>query len=149
MPASYACSVIFFGNRCLYFCCGLLFLSLLGLLSINQAAEQKKKQQQTNKQTKQNQKQKKKHTKNWCSSGVFFFFFKVFTACAFYAQGANPTNKTTSVNTASFNSFFVFEKIITLTTCFRFVSRKGQQALKTRTVLFRWEKKFPRVLFSS
>ena len=78
----------------------------------------------------------------------FFFFFKVFSECPFYAQGANPTNKTTSVNTASFNSFFVFEKIITLTTCFRFVSRKGQQALKTRAVLFRWEKKFPRVLFS-
>ena len=50
--------------------CGLLLLSLLGLLSINQAAEQKKKTT-TNKQTKQNQNQKKKHTKNWCSSGFF------------------------------------------------------------------------------
>ena len=38
--------------------CGLLFLSLLGLLSINQAAEQKKKTTTTtNKQTKQNQQQ--------------------------------------------------------------------------------------------
>ena len=54
--------------------CGLLFLSLLGLLSINQAAEQKKKQQQqTNKQNKtNNNNNKKKHTKNWCSSGLFF-----------------------------------------------------------------------------
>ena len=41
--------------------CGLLLLSLLGLLSINQAAEQKK-----------NNNNKKKHTKNWCSSGLFF-----------------------------------------------------------------------------
>ena len=110
----------------------------------------KKKKTTSNKQTKQNQKQKKKHTKNWCSSGFFSSSLRFsLHSCAFYAQGANPTNKTTSVNTASFNSFFVFEKIITLTTCFRFVSRKGQQALKTRTVLFRWEKKFPRVLFSS
>ena len=53
--------------------CGLLFLSLLGLLSINQAAEQKKQQQQTNKQNKtNNNNNKKKHTKNWCSSGLFF-----------------------------------------------------------------------------
>ena len=38
--------------------CGLVFLSLLGLLSINQAAEQKKKTTTTtNKQTKQNQQQ--------------------------------------------------------------------------------------------
>ena len=145
MPASYACSVIFFGNRCLYFCCGLLFLSLLGLLSINQAAEQKKKN--NNKQTNKPKTKKETH-QELVFQRVFFFFFKVFTECAFYARGANPTNKTTSVNTASFNSFF-FEKTITLTTCFRFVSRKGQQALKTRTVLFRWEKKFPRVLFSS
>ena len=65
----YACSIIFFGNRCLW----LLFLSLLGLLSINQAAEQKKQQQQTNKQNKtNNNNNKKKHTKNWCSSGLFF-----------------------------------------------------------------------------
>ena len=37
--------------------CGLLLLSLLGLLSINQAAEQKKTTTTTNKQTKQNQQQ--------------------------------------------------------------------------------------------
>ena len=56
----------------------------------------------------------------------------------FYAQRANPTNKTTSVNTASFNSLKKKKKkTITLTTSFRFVRRKGQQALKTRTVLFR------------
>ena len=68
----------------------------------------KKQQQKTNK-TKPTT--TKKHTKNWCSSGLFFFFFffKVFIECAFYAQRASPTNKTTSVNTASFNSFF-FEK---------------------------------------
>ena len=40
-------------------------------------------------------------------SFFFFFFFKVFTECAFYAQRANPTNKAPSVNTASFNSFFL------------------------------------------
>ena len=103
MPASYACSVIFFGNRCLYFCCGLLFLSLLGLLSINQAAEQKKKN--NNKQTNKPKTKKETH-QELVFQRVFFFFFKVFTECAFYARGANPTNKTTSVNTASFNSFF-------------------------------------------
>ena len=109
-----------------------------------------KKKKNNIKQTNKTKPKTKKEThQELVFQWVFFFFFKVFTACAFYAQGANPTNKTTSVNTASFNSFFVFEKIITLTTCFRFVSRKGQQALKTRTVLFRWEKKFPRVLFSS
>ena len=85
--------------------CGLLFLSLLGLLSINQAAEQKKKN--NNKQTNKTKPKSKKEThQELVFQWVFFFFFKVFTACAFYAQGANPTNKTTSVNTASFNSFF-------------------------------------------
>ena len=141
MPASYACAVIFFWNRCLW-----IAVFVLVRPSQNKSGRwaKKKQQQQTNKQNKTKNKKK-----NWCSSGFFsFFFFKVFTECAFYAQRANPTNKTTSVNTASFNSFF-FEKTITLTTCFRFFSRKGQQALKTRTVLFCWEQKFPRVLFSS
>ena len=50
--------------------CGLLFLSLFGLLSINQAAEQKKKKHKQTNKTKPTK--KKKHTKNWCSSGFFF-----------------------------------------------------------------------------
>ena len=132
----------------------LLWIAVFVLVRLSQHKSgrwAKKKNNNNNKQTNKTKPKtkKKKHTKNWCSSGFFFFFFKVFTECAFYAQGANPTNKTTSVNTASFNSFFFFKKTITLTTCFRFVSRKGQQALKTRTVLFCWEKKFPRVRFSS
>ena len=81
--------------------CGLLLLSLLGLLSINQAAEQKKKTTTTTTTTKRNT------PRIGVPVGFFFFFFsffKVFTECPFYAQRANPTDKTTSVNTASFNS---------------------------------------------
>ena len=91
--------------------CGLLLLSLLGLLSINQAAEQKKKTTTTNKQTNKTKPTTTTTKRNTPRIGVpvglfffFFSFFKVFTECPFYAQHANPTNKTTSVNTASFNS---------------------------------------------
>ena len=51
--------------------CGLLFLSLFGLLSINQAAEQKKKTQ-TNKQTKQNQQKKRNTPRIGVPVGFFF-----------------------------------------------------------------------------
>ena len=53
--------------------CGLLLLSLLGLLSINQAAEQKKKTTTTNKQTKQNQQQQ--HQKETHQELVFQWAF--------------------------------------------------------------------------
>ena len=102
----YACSIIFFGNRCLW----LLFLSLLGLLSINQAAEQKKNNNKQTNKTKPITTTTKRNTPRigvpvgFFSFFFFFFFFKVFSECPFYAQGANPTDKTTSVNTASFNS---------------------------------------------
>ena len=91
--------------------CGLLLLSLLGLLSINQAAEQKTTTTTTNKQTNKTKPTTTTTKRNTPRIGVpvgffffFFSFFKVFTECPFYAQRANPTNKTTSVNTASFNS---------------------------------------------
>ena len=110
--------------------CGLLFLSLFGLLSINQAAEQKKKTQ-TNKQNKTN---KKKEThQELVFQWVFFsfFFFKVFTECAFYAQRSNPTNKTSSVNTASLKNNYSNDM-------FPFCQPKRAAS-----------KKYPRVLFSS
>ena len=94
--------------------CGLVLLSLLGLLSINQAAEQKKNNnnnKQTNKTKPTTTTTKRNTPRIGVPVGFFFFFFSFFkvfmiTECPFYAQRANPTNKTTSVNTASFNSFF-------------------------------------------
>ena len=83
--------------------CGLLLLSLLGLLSINQAAEQKKKKTTTTTTTKRNT------PRIGVRVGFFFFFFsffKVFTECPchFMRNALTLQDKTTAVNTASFNS---------------------------------------------
>ena len=69
--------------------CGLLLLSLLGLLSINQAAEQKNKKNNNNKQTnktKPTTTTKRNTPRIGVPVGFFFFFFsffKVFTECPF------------------------------------------------------------------
>ena len=104
----YACLIIFFGNRCLW-----IAVFVLVRPSQHKSGRWAKKNN-NNKQTNKTKPITTTTKRNTPRIGVpvgffsffffFFFFFKVFSECPFYAQGANPTDKTTSVNTASFNS---------------------------------------------
>ena len=101
----YACSIIFFGNRCLWI--AVFVLVRPSQHKSGRWAKKNNNNKQANRTKPITTTTKRNTPRIGVPVGFFFFFFsffKVFTECPFYAQRAHPTNKTTSVNTASFNS---------------------------------------------